>query len=713
MSDTSAFTLRSFFRSFWDLRGMPRALWIVITAYVIESMAYFGILTLMTTFLSGDLRDPDLRPRDFSDAPALVQALAQASPGSAGALIRERLGSAGMDALKSAPPGELPALLATRFNTLLHGPLLHDAGAFGSLHLTPQGSNLLNVFTFPVTAQDLFGSDKLAEKLRAGGSPAAAWLAARLRPETQKLLADSKPTPEVAQALREGLAADFSVLVTGPSLRDEAPFQSLEIPAHQLANAQPGSPPEARAELNRRLLALAFPAEIADLSPPTLKQKAYLNRLLVEAVFPGEVKPGQKLGIGDGWAGIFVSNFTMAVTLFTLVFGGLLERMGVRRAMLVGLALCLAGRMLYSAAPWFDGAWVVVVVVFALLINAAGPAITTPISYAGVKQYTDERTNSMGYGMIYALMNLGIVGIGTLSAWVRPSVQAIQDGHASGSGALGWLAGVTGSGVQAVNWCCVGITAVALLFFLLGMSKQAEAAKLRPDTKEEPEAAGPRLAWHRRFAGYFTQGPFANTRFVFFIFMLLPVRTMFAHQWLTFPSYILRAYDKPVADKMEWLVNWINPGIIFIGVPLFTALTRRVNVYTMMMIGTLVSALPTFLLGLGARLDLLITYFVVFSIGEALWSARFYEYASELAPPGKVAQYMGLANIPWLLAKGTTGFYSGLMLSSFYPDATEVHRGWWPGAMWLIYGLIAMSTPIGLWLARRWVMAGLHQKASG
>ena len=55
--------------------------------------------------------------------------------------------------------------------------------------------------------------------------------------------------------------------------------------------------------------------------------------------------------------------------------------------------------------------------------------------------------------------------------------------------------------------------------------------------------------------------------------MLLPVRTLFAHQWLTMPQYILRAYDQGVADRMEWLVNWINPGIIFVGVPIATALT--------------------------------------------------------------------------------------------------------------------------------------------
>ena len=57
--------------------------------------------------------------------------------------------------------------------------------------------------------------------------------------------------------------------------------------------------------------------------------------------------------------------------------------------------------------------------------------------------------------------------------------------------------------------------------------------------------------------------------------MLLPVRTLFAHQWLTLPDYILRAYPKDVADHMEWIVDWINPLVVFVGTPLITAMTRK------------------------------------------------------------------------------------------------------------------------------------------
>lgn len=158
---------------------------------------------------------------------------------------------------------------------------------------------------------------------------------------------------------------------------------------------------------------------------------------------------------------------------------------------------------------------------------------------------------------------------------------------------------------------------------------------------------------------------------------------------------------------MEWLVNWINPLIIFFGVPMVAVLTKRFHVYTMMIVGSLVSAAPTFLLCFGPNLRLLITYFVLFSIGEALWSCAVPGVRQRVVPPGRVAQYMGLAQVPWLLAKGTTGLYSGYLLATYCPVDTppvQLHTG----TLWLIYGAVAMTSPIGLWLARNWVRRGLH-----
>jgi proton-dependent oligopeptide transporter, POT family len=93
---------------------------------------------------------------------------------------------------------------------------------------------------------------------------------------------------------------------------------------------------------------------------------------------------------------------------------------------------------------------------------------------------------------------------------------------------------------------------------------------------------------------------------------------------------------------------------------------------------------------------------VLFAIGEALWSPRFFQYAAELAPEGKVAQYMGLANLQWFAAKMVTGLYAGWFLAHYCPEDGPRNTGF----MWTIYGLMGLVTPIGLLIGRRWVMRG-------
>lgn len=99
-----------------------------------------------------------------------------------------------------------------------------------------------------------------------------------------------------------------------------------------------------------------------------------------------------------------------------------------------------------------------------------------PVCYSGVKQFTDERTSSMGYGLIYALMNAGIVVIGEISARFRPAVQSAIDATRAAAtnpaatapsdpGLYAWFAANVGSGIQAVNWICTGIVAVVLVGF--------------------------------------------------------------------------------------------------------------------------------------------------------------------------------------------------------------------------------------------------------
>ncbi|MCR4784842.1 MAG: MFS transporter [bacterium] len=421
---------------------------------------------------------------------------------------------------------------------------------------------------------------------------------------------------------------------------------------------------------------------------------------------------GTDLGMGVSMAGVAVSCFTGLVTLSMLGGGWVADKLGVRRTLILSLAVILLGRAALAACPNIGlGAITTITAWIALVVMALGYGVFEPAVYSGVKEYTDPRTATIGYGLLYAVMNLGIVAENFISPYVRTGDTFFTIGSYSIKG--------LNQGIQGVYWCCAIITLIMLLGVLIFFTKavderdryhdaeleaQKEAAKKEAERKAQEEAG---LSFWGRIVKQL--GPLTDIRFLFFIFILLPVRTLFAHQFLTIPDYIFRCYPPEVAGKFEWL-NGLNPLVICIGVPLFAALTRKVKVVDMMIIGTFVSAATTFLLAPGPNLTNLIIYLVLFSVGEALWSSRFLEYVADLAPVGKVGAYMGLAELPWFLAKFTTGLYSGTVLNYFVPEQGPQASG----QMWFIYGIVAMISPVALIIARKWLLSGeQHAKAEG
>ncbi|MCM2268231.1 MAG: MFS transporter [Elusimicrobiales bacterium] len=416
---------------------------------------------------------------------------------------------------------------------------------------------------------------------------------------------------------------------------------------------------------------------------------AYFGMLNLLVLFLGP----EGMGMGDQLTGWSVSLFTGLVTLFMFGGGFLSDKLGVRRALTLCLLFLFAGRILlvlaphlsavpfasftvfgadFQLAPAFILAWI------GLLVMAFGEGVIQPALYAGVKEYTDERTATVSYSLLYAIMNLGIMMESFVSPYIRSDAKFISAGSRQVMG-LGW-------GISGVFWFCIAVTGVMLLAHIVLFTKKVEQTD-RTVTDAPPG--------EKKAAGAL---PFLDARFMFFIFILLPVRTLFAHQWMTIPQYIMRCFPAEVGAKYEW-ISALNPLIIIIFVPLIAAATRRANIITMMIVGTSISALTTFLLVPGPDLTSLLAYVLLFSLGEAVWSSRFLEYVARIAPAGRIGAYMGLAGIPWFLAKFTTGLYSGNMLAKYVPVSGPQDSG----ALWLNYALVACITPAALLLARGWL----------
>ena len=395
------------------------------------------------------------------------------------------------------------------------------------------------------------------------------------------------------------------------------------------------------------------------------------------------------IGLSTNGATSAISFFSGMVTLTMAIGGGWVsDRLGVRRALTLAVSVILIGRIFLVSSPLAGVETLIHSMAWSsLFIMAVGEGILQPALYSGVKEYTDERTATLGYAFLYSVMNLGIVA-GEL---ISPNARAWWAGRGGIATTEDPAAGISGA-----FWFFIGVTVVMLLVHLNFFTRRVEE---RDRVVTGEIAAEPAASWGERIRNL----PILDRRFLFFIFALLPVRTLFAHQFLTMPHYVTRAFPPEVGARWEW-INALNPLVIVIGVPLFAMFTARTSVVTMMIVGTAVSAVSTLLLVSEPNITLLLTYVVMFSLGEAMWSSRFLEYIANIAPAGRVGIYMGIANIPWFLAKMTTGLYAGHMLDRFVP-AEGLQN---PQEMWWIYFGIALISPIGLIAGRKWLMRTVH-----
>ncbi len=105
----------------------------------------------------------------------------------------------------------------------------------------------------------------------------------------------------------------------------------------------------------------------------------------------------------------------------------------------------------------------------------------------------------------------------------------------------------------------------------------------------------------------------------------------------------------------------------------------------------------------------LLAYLFIMTIGEAMWQPRFLQWVAEIAPKNMTGIYMGIGQFPWFMTKVITSLYSGWFLMNYCPSDTlpsQMNTEF----MWLIYGFIAIISPVGLFLARGWMMKGFKTK---
>jgi hypothetical protein len=400
------------------------------------------------------------------------------------------------------------------------------------------------------------------------------------------------------------------------------------------------------------------------------------------------------------------------MTVFTLLAGSLTDAIGLRRTFFLGVAICTFARsvMVVTTIP-------ALALTCGVLPLAVGEALGTPVLLAATRRYSTTQQRSIAFSIIYMVMNIGYIAAGWIFDYVRQLDLQVR------------LFGFEPSTHQQLF--LVSLTIEVIIFPAIYFLRRGDEEKAR-DTQAQARAMGfwkgiaytvrqstrDTLQLFRRLIG---QSAFA--RILVFFLLIGFLKAIFLQMDYVFPKFGDRVLGlhAPVGKLSN-----INAILIIMLVPTIGALTQRFAAYRMVIIGGAICAAGVFImalppawfvpaansgfgqwlghvyLGLKGTINpyyiMAALYLTVFSIGEAFYSPRVYEYAAAIAPRGQEASYGALAYLPFLIGKLLVGT-AGWILAAFCP-AEGPRR---PAMMWLIFALAASVAPLGLLLFSRYI----------
>jgi len=391
-------------------------------------------------------------------------------------------------------------------------------------------------------------------------------------------------------------------------------------------------------------------------------------------------------GLGDEAAGNWASIFSLLVTLLSFFAGALADTFGVRRLLVASFAVAAATRLGMSLA---DGATAAVAWTMAF---GFAYALTSPALQVAVNMAARPATRAFAFSLWYVSFNLA----GALVGWPIDRIRGLflvdkkLVSRAIDLPLLGVREVSAHDVILACGFASAALAAIIVLFVRrdLGRDSAPSAA-----ASSNPFRALATVVSDRRF-----------WRFMLLIVLLSLVRLIFQHMHFTWPKYVTRVEGDAFPVGTVWSLNSL--GILFLA-PLATALTRRLPIFPVLLVGAAISAVSPFFLCLGSSLPIQLAMIAVLTVGEALWSPRLYEYNVAVAPRGQEATYVGLAKLPFFLAKLVVTPMSGWLLASYCP--AEGPRD--PALLWAIVGVTTLAGPLGMWLLQGWIRERPSEKA--
>jgi dipeptide/tripeptide permease len=324
------------------------------------------------------------------------------------------------------------------------------------------------------------------------------------------------------------------------------------------------------------------------------------------------------LGFTEAQAGQLSGVFGGLIYLLPVLGGTLADKWGFRRAFNIAFSILALGYFLVGSvgmqafAGAYDGIPPFWLLMAFLVLTAFGGSFIKPSVLGTVAVTTNEATRSLGFAIYYWLVNVGALLGPTIAYFVRDSF-----GNAS---------------VYVVS----SLSCLAMLIVNLILYREVATSAAVP-----LESLGKKLRNLVVVLG--------NWRFMTFLLIYSLYWIIFWQEFIVVPYYITDFIDP--AAPYEIVQSWAGAGaIILFQIPL-NRMTKNLPTRSAITLGFAISSLIWVIIAIAPGIPTIVAGIVAFAVGEMIQAPRYYEYISDIAPPGQQALYQGYAFLPIAIAR--------------------------------------------------------------
>lgn len=445
----------------------------------------------------------------------------------------------------------------------------------------------------------------------------------------------------------------------------------------------------------------------------------------------GDIADGG-LGFTDEDRGVLQGVVTFFLYLFPVVTGALADRYGFKRMLFSAFVVLVPAYYLLGQFKTFPTFFL------AFLLVALGAAMFKPVIIGTISKVTNKKTASMGFGIFYMMVNIGgfvgpiVAGIVRKWDWnyvfiasafwialnfviitlfyKEPTEEVKSENKRSLKQVLSGMVEVLGNGrmflfvfglltllVLGSKYTSDGsFTWLHIIYIGLGwVALNIVWDLVVRSTGESKNWLGQRMR-------------LGDWRFGLFLLLMSGFWTSFNQIFYTLPLHIRDFTDTsdilPIFNAVglgglmetpgqvnpEYMINF-NAGAIIVFQVLISYLVTRLKPFTTIFWGVLITVVSFSILVFGDTGWIVFAGIIVFSFGEMMASPKSKEYTGSIAPPDKVALYMGY--FYWCIALGNLfgGILSGQLYAHF---ARDMQR---PDIMWGIFAALALVSALAVY----------------